>query len=119
MQTHVCRLKLDGDQPSQPNKSYFSKIRPIHFVPSSYRYDKIEGKCIIYNTLDRLHAKRTLALNGKLYLQLKKSEKIKAKATLFFDGQSKPYEKELEIIVNCIVINLNYKDFLKRFLQNN
>jgi hypothetical protein len=110
---------LDGDEIVQPDTKCFYPLKPINSIPSSFRLDKFEGKCKIYNNLDRLHAKRTLTLNGTVYLQVKKSDTLKAKATLFFDGQSYPYEKELEIIINCNTIERTWKNFYETLFKNN
>jgi hypothetical protein len=112
-------LLFDGEEVKEPNKTINLRIMPINSVFSSYRFEKMEGKVIIFNTLDRLHAKRTLALNGTIYLQVKKSEKLKAKATIFFDGQENPFEQELEINFNCKLIELTWKEFYEKLCEKN
>jgi hypothetical protein len=108
---------LDGEELVQPDTRKFYNLKSLNSPVSSYRFEKFERKCKIYNTLDRLHAKRTLALSGTVYLQSKKSVILKAKATLFFDGQSKPIEKELEIIIKCKSIELHWKDFSEQMFK--
>lgn len=108
---------LDGDEIEQPEPEGFYKMKSINSPVSSYRYEKFEAKCKIYNAIDRLHAKRTLALDGTVYLQAKKSMILKAKATLFYDGQSKPFEKELEIRIECKSIELNWKEFYEQMFK--
>jgi hypothetical protein len=111
---------LDGNEVVEPDTSILSNLKSLKSIQSSsYRFDKHEGLCKFYNTLDLLHAKRSLALNGTVYLQVKKSDTLKAKATLFFDGQSKPYEKELEVIIKCKTVELSWKDFYEKVFKNN
>ena len=107
-------ILLDGDEPGEPDSTFLGSIKPINSQASKYRFEKYECTLKVYNTLDRLHAQRTLAFNGKVYLLVKESCRLKAKATLFFDGQSRPYEKELEINVNCNVISFSWDEFYEK-----
>ena len=110
-------ILLDGDEIREPKTTSYYNLKSLHSISDSYQYDKLNEKFKIYNNLDRLHAKRTLAFNGTVYLQVKKSDKIKAKAKVFFDGQSNPYEQELEIIIDCTTIKLNWKDFYENIYK--
>jgi hypothetical protein len=112
-------ILLDGDEILEPDTKTFFNVKSIHSTPSAYRVDKLSEKCKIYNNLDRLHAKRTLAFNGTVNLKVKKTENFKAKAKLFFDGQSNPYEQELEINVKCNVVELSWKDFYEKIFEKN
>ena len=111
-------ILLDGDEVDEPKSDLLSSIRPVHFTihHSAYSIDRQGDKWVIYNGLDRLHAKRTLGLDGTIYIQVKESGNITGKATVFFDGQSAPYEQELKIIVNCNHLELYWEDFYKRYI---
>lgn len=115
-----AEILLDGDEIDEPEVDLMSSIRSVHssIHHSAYSVDRQDDKWVIYNGFDRLHAKRTLDLDGTIYIQVKQSETIKGKATVFFDGQSVPYEQEFKIKVNCNRLELNWDAFYERLFKN-
>lgn len=115
-----AEILLDGDEVDVPNTNLMSSIRTVHsqIHHSAYSVDRQKDKWVIYNGLDRLHAKRTLNLDGTIYIQIKKTGIIKGKATVYFDGQSVPYEQEFKINVNCNRLKLNWDGFYKEQFKN-
>jgi hypothetical protein len=85
---------------------------------SAYSVDRQDDKWVIHNGRDRFLAKRTLDLDGTIYIQVKESDTIKGKATVFFDGQSVPYEQEFKMKVNCNCLELNWDAFYKKLFKN-
>lgn len=111
-----AEILLDGDEIDEPEKSPLSMIHAVH--NSKYSVNRQDNKWVIDNEIDRLHAKRTLSLDGTIYIQVKESETIKGKATVFFDGQSTPYEQEFEIEVNCSRLELPWVSFYEKYIKD-
>lgn len=112
-------ILLDGEEVDEPDPSYLHNIRSVYSVrQSAYSAVRLEDKWIISNGLDRLHAQRMLGLNGTIYLQAKESTIIKGKATVYFDGQTIPYEQEYEIRINCNRIDLDWDAFFIKLSKN-
>lgn len=112
-------ILLDGDEIDEPGVDLISSIRcSVHSIHHSpYSVDRQDDKLVIYNGFDRLHAKRTLDLDGTIYMQVKESDTIKGKAAMFFDGQSVPYEQEFKIKVQCNRVELYWDAFYERFFK--
>jgi hypothetical protein len=114
-----AEILLDGEEIDVPKVDIMSNFRSVQqsLYRSSYSVDRQDDKWVIYNRFDRLHAKRTLYFNGTIYIQVKESDNITGKATVFFDGQSVPHEQELKIKVQCNRIELKWNDFYEKFLK--
>lgn len=117
--TTNAEILLDGDEVDEPATDMMSGIRSVHssIHQSAYSVDRLDDKWVICSGVDRVHAKRTLDLNGTIYIQVKESETIEGKATVFFDGQSVPYEQEFKIKLKCNRLELNWDDFHKKLCK--
>jgi len=95
-------ILLDGDEISEPRTHFFAMNDNVHQpYESAYSVDCHDDKWLIHNAYDRLHAKRTVGLDGTVYIQVKKSNTVKGKAKVFFDGQSSPHEQGFKINIKC------------------
>ena len=113
-----AEVLLDGDEVDEPKADLMSNIHSVHSIHnSSYSVDRQDDKWVIYSGFDRLHAKRTLDLDGTIYIQGKESGTIKGKASVLFDGQSVPYEQEFKIKVQCNRIEINWDTFHERLFK--
>lgn len=108
-------ILLDGDEVGEPETDMVANIRNIRssIHHSAYSADRQYDKWVISNGINRLHAKRTLELDGTIYMQVKETDTIKGKAKVFFDGQSIPYEQEFQIEVECKQQELKWDTFYK------
>ncbi len=113
-------ILVDGDEIDEPNPDWMSGIRSVHspIHQSAYLVDHQNNKWMICNRLDRLHAKRTLDLDGTVYIQVKESQTITGKVKVFFDGQSSPHEQELKINVNCNRNELYWASIYEKLSSN-
>jgi len=109
-------IVLDGDEVSEPDTNY--KFPHSINYQSMYNLEILDGMCKVKNHLKRLHAKRILAFEGTIYLQSKKSRTINAKAIVFFDGQSSPFEKDMVIRLDVDKRSLKWNDFHDNLLKS-
>lgn len=107
-------VKLDGEEIHEPFTDNISAVTSIQTFSSKYNSCKMENLWILYNGFDRLHAKRLLVLDGIIYLHVSKSQTIKGKITIFFDGLISPYKQNFTVDINCNNIELKWKDFEKK-----
>ena len=112
-------ILTDGQEETKPGKELFANIsiKGTEFKKSSFSVDRKEDRYLIYNKIDRLHAKRTMEVDGTIYLQVQESKTIKGKARIFFDGQSEPHEQEIELKIDCKSVNLGWNEFRQQLRQ--
>lgn len=113
------KILLDDSEIVEPEKDSLTNSFQQNpaFHESPYTAKRMENKWFITNKLSLLHAKQTLNLEGKIYLQSKKSETIKCITKVFFDGQASPTVQEFNIQIKFNQIELNWDVTYQKFLS--
>ncbi len=96
----VYGLLTDGDEVDAPDSNMLNVISRLSpSTPSGFLVDSYSDRWLAGTHLERLHAKRRMDIGGRLYLKVKESANVTGKIRVFYDGQSRPDEMEINIEV--------------------
>lgn len=109
----------NGDEPIEPEKYNSNGYRRI---PSISSKDEIElkiskNKITISTTIENIHAKDSIQLEGNVYINPKISRVINLNCKIYCDKIEKPFEQTLEIHFDQTLQNICWEDYKKQILE--
>lgn len=104
-------ILLDGEEIKAPEKEIFRVGVNLPPAVSSYSLEKRTNSFVIYNRIDRIHAKRTLDLDGIIYIQEIDNKPLDVSVKVFYDGAEAPVESTLKIYSKCRIVELEWEEF--------
>jgi hypothetical protein len=96
-------ILIDGEEAKSPRKDHLTSIADFHNRIqriSKFEIQEANDYYLVKTTLNSLHAKRFLEIDGAIYIKPNKTSELLIHSLIYCDGESSPFRNELSINFN-------------------
>jgi len=120
--TNAVDIILNGDEPDKPIKAniLIGRILKNRNLASNkgYAIEKYGENYFLTNEIESLHAKRTIQLDGVIYISANETSDILWKVALYYDGAEKPILQKMKMQISLNSVHKEWKEVKEKYIED-